>query len=472
MKLSVVLIVKNEEVMLGTCLASVVEADEIIVCDTGSIDKTVEIAEAFPGTKVFTDYKWEDSFCKARNHAMSKSTSDWILTIDADETLSVGGIEKIKQTIKDTPAHVLALATYVISTNQCDEFSFPRVYKNSTEVYWKGDVHNHLNVQPGGHTQATVTYGYSPSHALDPDRSLRILQKCVDKNPNKPREVYYLGREYTYKKNWEAAVYYLTRYCEKLATWAPEWADGWYILATAHRALGNMDEAKNAILMALKINMDFKAACILMAELSGPINSAKWLKIAGMATNERVLFNRGMKENADEQPAEYYNKLFAHNSDMSRYLQIHKRIGSWIHDEKVLDIGCGTGELQKFIKNWHGVDFSEEAIRIAANPAAVVGDIYKYDFDGYDMHVCTEVLEHVDDMAVLKRIPIGSPVILSVPSFPDPSHVRTYTEESMRKRFSPYIKIQKLVRFNWHDRWEIGGTETSSYILLIKGRRV
>ena len=80
------LIVKNEEQMLGACLESVRDAvDEIVVYDTGSNDRTVQIARA-AGAKV-VEGEWEDSFAVARNAALRHATGEWVLSIDADERL-------------------------------------------------------------------------------------------------------------------------------------------------------------------------------------------------------------------------------------------------------------------------------------------------------------------------------------------------------------------------------------------------
>ena len=80
------LIVKNEEQMLGACLESVRDAvDEIVVYDTGSNDRTVQIALEAGATVV--EGEWEDSFAVARNAALLHATGEWVLSIDADERL-------------------------------------------------------------------------------------------------------------------------------------------------------------------------------------------------------------------------------------------------------------------------------------------------------------------------------------------------------------------------------------------------
>ena len=84
--ISLCMIVRNEEKVLGRCLACVQGfADEIIIVDTGSTDRTKEIAFSFTD-KVY-DFKWKDDFAAARNFAFSKGTGDYLFWLDADDVV-------------------------------------------------------------------------------------------------------------------------------------------------------------------------------------------------------------------------------------------------------------------------------------------------------------------------------------------------------------------------------------------------
>ena len=84
--ISLVMIVKNEEKFLERCLDSVKNLmDEIIIVDTGSTDKTKEIAKKY--TDKIYDFEWVDDFSAARNFAFSKATMDYIYSCDADEVI-------------------------------------------------------------------------------------------------------------------------------------------------------------------------------------------------------------------------------------------------------------------------------------------------------------------------------------------------------------------------------------------------
>jgi glycosyltransferase involved in cell wall biosynthesis len=84
-KLSVTVITRDEEAQIGACLESVGWADEIVVIDTGSADRTLEICRKY--TPCVETHPWE-GYSAAKNAAIERSTGDWILSLDADEALS------------------------------------------------------------------------------------------------------------------------------------------------------------------------------------------------------------------------------------------------------------------------------------------------------------------------------------------------------------------------------------------------
>ena len=86
-KLSVTIITRDEEAQIGDCLESVRWADEIIVVDTGSVDRTLEICAKYT-THVYSR-PWE-GYAAAKNAAIALATGHWILSLDADERVSEG----------------------------------------------------------------------------------------------------------------------------------------------------------------------------------------------------------------------------------------------------------------------------------------------------------------------------------------------------------------------------------------------
>ncbi len=144
LELSLCMIVKNEEKHLARCLSSVKDvADEIIMVDTGSTDKTIEIAELF-GVKIF-HFKWVNDFSAARNFALSKCTGDWILYLDADEELSPDSIEEVKKYKLHKRAGVNCTVKSLgsASTNE-SVMKYPRLFANVSGVEFVGKVHEQI----------------------------------------------------------------------------------------------------------------------------------------------------------------------------------------------------------------------------------------------------------------------------------------------------------------------------------------
>lgn len=102
MKISAILITKNEEANLERCLQSVSWMDEIIIVDSNSTDQTIEIAEKF-NAKIYSP-KWT-GFGPAKQFALDKATGDWILSIDADEEISFTLKNEILQLLENDPPH-------------------------------------------------------------------------------------------------------------------------------------------------------------------------------------------------------------------------------------------------------------------------------------------------------------------------------------------------------------------------------
>ena len=160
--LSLCMIVKNEQTNLVRCLSSIKAAvDEMIVVDTGSTDRTKELAAVF-GAKVF-DFDWDEDFSSARNFSLSKATGDWILVIDADETVSSRDHETIRDLILKSPGgtggYYLTTRNYVVEANTAgwvandgsyrDEDAgtgwYPnrkvRLFRNDPRIRFSGAVH-------------------------------------------------------------------------------------------------------------------------------------------------------------------------------------------------------------------------------------------------------------------------------------------------------------------------------------------
>jgi Flp pilus assembly protein TadD len=115
--LSVILIVKNESAVLAQCLDSVAGiADEVVVCDTGSTDDTVAVAQRH-GAKVF-HIPWENDFASARNASIAHASGDWLFHMDADEVLDPQDAPRLRAIVD---SDLESDAVEVILANYCND---------------------------------------------------------------------------------------------------------------------------------------------------------------------------------------------------------------------------------------------------------------------------------------------------------------------------------------------------------------
>ena len=309
-----VMIVKNEEEVLARCLDSINGIDKITILDTGSTDKTAEIAEAHGATIHVGKYKWKDNFASARNEALKYATCDWILIIDADEVL-VGqehqpvkakkgrpnkepapivspGIVALRLAVESVPKEEFGLRFRCFSAGGLDEHIIIRAHRRHPNIEWRGAIHNYLSYQNGPVVPGlALVYGHSPAHNGDPERAFRILSREVALHPEKPRETYYLAREYYTRREVENAKSLYERYL-KLSNYPPEAADAHLMLARCALALGSAEGAWSHVFSALRINADLSEAYHLLAALSGPINRGHWKRNAAAANDTLALFVR------------------------------------------------------------------------------------------------------------------------------------------------------------------------------------
>jgi len=132
MKLSLCMIVRNEEMTLPHCLKSVCGmVDEIIIVDTGSVDRTIAIAKD-AGAQVH-DFTWCDDFAAARNASLQHATGDWVLVLDADETLVPAIAPQLRQAIQSPDTLVVNLLRQEIGTHYPDAL-LSRLFRNRADI--------------------------------------------------------------------------------------------------------------------------------------------------------------------------------------------------------------------------------------------------------------------------------------------------------------------------------------------------
>ncbi|HIG26320.1 MAG TPA: glycosyltransferase, partial [Verrucomicrobiales bacterium] len=206
--LSVCLIARNEEKHLPSCLRSIQGLPaQIVVVDTGSSDRTIEIAQSF-GAEVYS-FPWQDDFSAARNVSLERATSDWILILDADEELPCDQHEILKREIRNPGA--MAFRLPIIDCGKEDEgHSYvPRLFRNAPGLFYVGRIHEQVlsSVEARrqqwklDHLLGTATiqhHGYTAEIIKSRDkvaRNLKLLEKAIEEFPNEPHLLMNFGME-------------------------------------------------------------------------------------------------------------------------------------------------------------------------------------------------------------------------------------------------------------------------------------
>lgn len=208
--ISLCMIVKDEEAVLGRCLDSVKDAvDEIIVVDTGSGDRTREIAETYTD-RVF-DFPWQDDFAAARNFSFSKASKDYCMWLDADDVLDIEHRERLKswKAGADGSADAVMLR-YVTAEDEKGRPSFSyyreRILKRGRGFVWEGRVHEAVTVR-GKVEYLDAWVVHRKQKPGDSDRNLRIYERMLAEGEVfGARDMFYFARELYYHKRYGEAV--------------------------------------------------------------------------------------------------------------------------------------------------------------------------------------------------------------------------------------------------------------------------
>jgi glycosyltransferase involved in cell wall biosynthesis len=209
-KISFCMIVRNEEDCLERCLKSVSSVvDEIIIIDTGSTDRTKEIALAF--TSLYYVCPWQDSFSLARNESIKHATGDWILTLDADEILEETPNCKIGCLVSETEADAFTLIIKNVQPSGSLVAFTPsritRLFRNRPDFRYEGAIHEQIRpsiTANGGRIEdcdlSIIHDGYAKKivqgSELRVQRNLKILEQELHQSPDDPYLLYQLGVTY------------------------------------------------------------------------------------------------------------------------------------------------------------------------------------------------------------------------------------------------------------------------------------
>jgi GT2 family glycosyltransferase/tetratricopeptide (TPR) repeat protein len=255
-RVSLTMIVRNEEANLGACLSSVADVvDDMVVVDTGSTDRTKEVATRH-GARVF-DFPWVDSFADARNESLRHATGDWVLWLDADDRLDEENRAKLRQLFEqlgdENTAYVMKVRSPVNPTGSSVRIlDQVRLFRNHPYIRWRYRVHEQILPaigQWGGRTR-WVDVVIQHTGYQDPafrrrklERNLHLLELEVHEQPEDPFTLFNLGRSYLDLERTADALPILRKSLERSGPNLSIVRKLYALIAQAHQALGQRAEA-------------------------------------------------------------------------------------------------------------------------------------------------------------------------------------------------------------------------------------
>jgi GT2 family glycosyltransferase/Flp pilus assembly protein TadD len=268
-RVSLCMIVKNEEQNLADCLSSAADlVDELVVVDTGSADKTKEIACRF-GARVF-DFPWVDSFSAARNESLRHATGSWIFWLDADDRIDEENREKLRRFLASLGDEN---ASYVMKClclpqgpgSPATAVDHVRIFRNRPDVRWSYQVHEQI-LPAIRRTRADVRWSEVVIHHTgyqDPslrrrklERDLRLLRQEQAEKPDEPFTLFNLGQVTRELGDWVGAIPLLRRSLERSHPSDSIVRKLYALLVECHRKVGQSDLAAQACSEGLRIYPD------------------------------------------------------------------------------------------------------------------------------------------------------------------------------------------------------------------------
>lgn len=206
------IILKDEERVIERCLKSILDKfDDIVVVDTGSVDRTIELIKNLKSSKIkLYQMKWKENFSEARNFALDQVNTDWVFFIDADEELadmdySVGDILAVFD--KMGCAKSITVSPRIIDTDENNYIGVTRIFRKDSGIRYYGLIHeearkiadNKIVMINNVCVDIPIKHdGYKPDVLQEKNkviRNLSLLNKMKNIEPDNPRWAYSYMRD-------------------------------------------------------------------------------------------------------------------------------------------------------------------------------------------------------------------------------------------------------------------------------------
>lgn len=262
------MIVKDEEQVIERSLAcAALFADEIIIADTGSADKTVELAKKF--TDKIYRFDWCDDFSAARNFSFSKASCDLVMWLDADDVVEETDAQKIialKKQRKDFDVAFLLYAAAFDGERPVFTYFRERIIRRSLGLKWEGAVHEAISAR-GRILYSDAMIRHKKVRPSDPTRNLNIYRKIISCGKAlSPRDKFYYGRELMFCRLYIESAAVLENFLSGDG-WSENKSEACLNLHAVYTELGDADRAAASLLRSFAYGMPKSRACCMLGDM-------------------------------------------------------------------------------------------------------------------------------------------------------------------------------------------------------------
>jgi tetratricopeptide (TPR) repeat protein len=265
---SLCMIVRDEQRALPFCLNSAAKlADELIVVDTGSTDRTRQVAEKH-GAKIF-DFPWVDDFSAARNHAFDQATQEWLLWLDADDLILPADRERfLALKAKLDPARPMVLLPYDVGFEQSrltSSYWRERLFLRSSNPRWLEPVHEYVPLAKDlAFGDARVTH--MPRTFKAPGRHAAVYERLLARGSAlSPRGLFYYGRELRDSGRLAEAIAQFNAFLPRADGWPEGQAQACIDMGECHWSLNDFPAARKAVVRSFDYAPPRAEACCTLA---------------------------------------------------------------------------------------------------------------------------------------------------------------------------------------------------------------
>lgn len=267
--LSLCMIVKNEEKVLSRCLDSCKKAfDEIIIVDTGSTDKTKDIAKLYTD-KIF-DFIWVDDFSKARNYSFSKATSEYIMWLDADDIVEETDLEKLIELKKNLTKDIYMLKYQVgfdTSGNVTFDYYRERIFRSNKKYQWCDRVHEYVSLL-GDIEYKDIAIKHQSLKNNISNRNLNIYKNMVDNlEEMTPRNLYYYGRELFDHESYKESIGILKLFLATKKGWVEDNINACHLLYYCYKQKNNISKMLESLYQTFQYDIPRRKTTCLIGDI-------------------------------------------------------------------------------------------------------------------------------------------------------------------------------------------------------------